>query len=108
MPHLVSLLLPVCEQTMNVAKLVASGAGSLARAVAGPRVRFAEVEQFGALVGVVDIALEKAAKQRGGHRSAKKDADRHNHNQQDDHDHGTAHGCSLPSRAGPAHSRARH
>ena len=93
---------------MNVAKSIASGAGSLTSAVASPRVRFAEVEKFGASVGVVDVALEEAAKQRGHRRSAKKDADRHDDNQQDDHDHGTAHGCSLPSRAGPAHSRARH
>jgi len=93
---------------MNVVKPVASRTGSLASAVVGPRVRFAEVEKFGASVGVVDIALEEATKQRGHRRSAKKDANGHNHNQQDDHDHGTAHGCSLPSRAGPTHSRARH
>ena len=93
---------------MNVGKPVASRTDSLASAVVGPRVRFAEVEKFGASVGVVDIALEEATKQRGHRRSAKKDADRHDDNQQDDHDHGTAHGCSLPSRAGPAHSRTRH
>ena len=93
---------------MHVAKSITSGAGSLASTVASPRVRFTEVEKFGALVAVVHVALQEAAKQRGRHRSAKKDANGHNHNQQDDHDHGTAHGCSLPSRAGPAHSRARH
>ena len=59
-------------------------------------------------MGGVHVPLEEAAEQLGGYRPADQDADRHHHDKQDDHEDRAEHARSLPSRTGPAHSRAGH